>query len=104
MSSSRWLELVLPHEERGTDSEARLINTTETEAEGGRREERGDVRTRGVREGGRGASLQIATPHCGVTPGLLRHGPGISPEWCPRARGAVLSFVVSLLLRGIRRV
>jgi len=103
MSPSRWLELVLAHEERGTDSEARLINTAETEAEGGRRDERGDVR-RGVREGERGASLQIATPHCGVTPGLLRHGPGISPEWCPRARGVVLSFVVSLLLRGVRHV
>jgi len=35
MSPSRWLELVLAHEERGTDSEARLINIVETEAEGG---------------------------------------------------------------------
>lgn len=43
------------------------------------------------KEGEGRASLQIATPHCGVTPACYDTAPA-SPEWCPRV--VLLSFVL----------
>ena len=59
------------------------------EAEGGN-EERGKT-GRGKRGRGKGEPTNCYTA-LWCHSGLLRHGPGISPEWCPRAR-FLLSFL-----------
>jgi len=81
--------------ERGTDIETRLINTTEELKLKGAT--RNGVKREGVREGEGRASLQIATPHCGVTPACYDTAPA-SRRNGVRARGfSSPSFVSSPL-------
>jgi len=76
--------------ERGTDIETRLINTTEElKLKGATRN--GVKEGRGKRGRGKGEPTNCYTA-LWCHSGLLRHGPGISPEWCPRAR-FLLSFL-----------